>query len=310
MSPDTLVLLLAIWIELVFGDPVSRWHPVAMFGRGVDWIVRQAPADGAGRQLVYGGAAVAMTVTGVAASSAFLLWAVEGLASIAAVIFGAVLFKSSFSYRQLEDEALTVGREIEAGRLAGARTALRALVSRDTDELTPDLAVSAAIESLAENLCDSVVAPLFYFLIFGVPGALAYRAINTWDAMVGYHGRYEYLGRVAARLDDVANFVPARITVALLVLVAPLARTDAGQALAEAWSAHRRTESPNAGWPMAAMAGALRVRLEKPGHYSFGDRFPWGGPIDVARAARVARWTAGSAVALTLLGIIARNQLG
>src|SRR5581483_9908976 len=112
---------------------------------------------------------------------------------------------TSFSYRQLEREAGRVAGEIEAGHLVGARAALGALVSRDTGELSADLAASAAIESLAENLCDSVVAPLCFFLIWGVPGALAYRAVNTWDAMIGYHGRYEYLGKAAARLDDLAN---------------------------------------------------------------------------------------------------------
>jgi adenosylcobinamide-phosphate synthase len=151
--------------------------------------------------------------------------------------------------------------------------------------------VSAAIESLAENLSDSFVAPLFYFVILGVPGALAYRAINTLDAMIGYHGRFEYLGKVAARLDDLVNWLPARLTAYLLALGGALFIPEGGPARStggrlsvvfpqegagmRAWQIARRdhaqTESPNAGWPMAAMAGALGVRLEKVGHYVLGD---------------------------------------
>ena len=129
---------------------------------------------------------------------------------------------------------------------------------------------SSAIESVAEGLCDSVVAPLFYFLIFGLPGAFAYRAINTLDSMIGYRGKYEYLGKFAARLDDVLNYIPARLAFLFIVIAASLKKMGR-----EAWQVARRdhtqTSSPNAGWPMAAMAGALHVRLEKPGHYVLGD---------------------------------------
>jgi adenosylcobinamide-phosphate synthase len=115
------------------------------------------------------------------------------------------------------------------------------------------------------------VAPLFYFLIFGIPGAIAYRVVNTLDAVIGYHGKYEYSGKFAARLDDVLNFIPARLTALLLVSAGFLSRRDGRKSWQVACDEHKKTESPNAGWPMAAMAGALSVQLEKVGHYKLGE---------------------------------------
>src|SRR5207248_10894746 len=118
---------------------------------------------------------------------------------LVAAILGAFLLKIAFAYRQLRSEALRVAAALAIGRYEAARSPLSALVSRDTAALSPSLAASAAVESLAENLCDSVVAPFLYYVLLGVPGALAYRALNTLDAMIGYHGRFEYLGKAAAR---------------------------------------------------------------------------------------------------------------
>ncbi|MDP6448976.1 MAG: cobalamin biosynthesis protein, partial [Dehalococcoidales bacterium] len=117
---------------------------------------------------------------------------------------------------------------------------------------------------------DSFVAPLFYCLLFGIPGAMASRVVNTLDAMVGYHGKYEYLGKFASRLDDILNFIPARLTAGLLVLAAFLSRRDRRAAWRVALSEHTKTESLNAGWPIAAVAGALNVQLDKAGHYRLG----------------------------------------
>ena len=133
-------------------------------------------------------------------------------------------------------------------------------------DLPQPLLVSATVESVAENTSDSFVAPLFYFLLLGIPGAIAYRVVNTLDAMVGYHGEYEYLGKFASKLDDVLNFIPARLTALLLVVAAFLSKRSASASWRVALSDHSKTESPNAGWPMAAVAGALNVQLETVGH--------------------------------------------
>src|SRR5436305_8828257 len=155
------------------------------------------------------------------------------------------------------------GHEVESrlwhDDIEGARRAVTALVSRDASALDAPLLASAAVESLAENTADSIVGPLLAYAIGGLPAAFAYRATNTLDAMIGYRGRYEYLGKAAARLDDLANLVPARITAALLLLGAAIFRQDARAGWHIFRRDARRTESPNAGRPMAAMAGLLRV---------------------------------------------------
>jgi adenosylcobinamide-phosphate synthase len=147
------------------------------------------------------------------------------------------------------------------------------LCSRDPTELDEPLIVAATLESLAENASDSGIAPLLYFCIGGVPGAVFYRAVNTLDAMIGYHGRYEYFGKASARLDDLLNWVPARLTALLLLLAGLVLGRDTRQGWRILRRDARKTESPNAGRPMATVAGLLRVELEKRGHYRLGDGF-------------------------------------
>jgi len=189
---------------------------------------------------------------------------------VAYVIVGALLLKYTFSLKELRRVALGVKELLMKDKLNEAYFELRSLVSRDTRGLPQPLLVSATVESVAENACDSFVAPLFYFLLLGVPGALAYRVVNTLDAMVGYHEKYEYLGKFASKLDDVLNFIPARLTALLLVLATFLSKRKASAAWQTMLSEHSKTESPNAGWPMTAVAGALNVQLEKVGHYKLG----------------------------------------
>jgi len=296
------VLVLAFAAELAAGDPVTPWHPVALFGRAVAKLVRVSPARAPHRELLYGFALVGASVGAVfvaSASAIRFLWLIN---SILGLVGSAALLKISFSFRQLEGEAARVAELLEQGSLVAAEKPLAALVGRDLRGLSPTLAASAAVESLAENLSDSFVAPLFYYVVLGVPGALAYRAINTLDAMIGYHGRYEYLGRAAARLDDLVNMVPARMTAVLLVVAAWLAGANSPRALAIAIRDGARTESPNAGWPMAAMAGALELRLEKAGHYQLGAPAADPSPAGIRRAIAVARRGALIAAGCALVG--------
>ena len=171
---------------------------------------------------------------------------------LAYLLVVAVLLKTTFSVRMLSSVAAGIGRVLTSGDVAGARRRMSALVSRDTSGLTSGQMAAGAIESVAENITDSIVGPLLAFALFGLPGAVAYRAINTLDSMVGYRGRYEYLGKASARLDDLVNLIPARLA-ALLLWFATVSLP--GMAGGRAWRimlAHRgRTESPNAGWTMA-----------------------------------------------------------
>ena len=298
------VLAMALGLELLVGDPVSRWHPVALFGRVMGLFIDRAPAAPPGSQLFSGLALVAGGATLVSVGCAVLLRTAGGAHPLIAIALGAALLKTSFSLRQLQDEAARTGTLLAREGVTAARGPLSALVSRDIDELSPSLAASAAVESLAENLSDSFVAPLLYYVFLGVPGALAYRAINTLDAMIGYHGRYEYLGRAAAKLDDVASYIPARITAALLVISAGLAGANGLQAVTIGIRDHSRTASPNSGWPMAVMAGALETQLEKAGYYRLGNPGRMPDPMMIQDAIGIVRLAAALTCMLVFVAAI------
>ena len=265
-----LILALAIVIELIFGDPPNAYHPVAWIGRVIAFF---EPFGLKGRrryQLLYGLVMTLVITAFFTAAVFFLLFWLEGVNTVLYVVVAALLLKSTFSFRGLTRTALKIGRLIENNKLADARFELRALVSRDTTNLPPPRLASAIIESVAESTGDSFVSPLFFFLIFGVPGAFAFRIVSSFDSMIGYHGKYEYLGKFASRLDDVLNFIPARLAGLFIVLGAFLTGVKGREAFKTMRRDASKTESPNAGWPMAAMAGALDVQLEKLGQYRLG----------------------------------------
>lgn len=281
-----LIFALALAWDLALGEPPSTLHPVVWMGFLVGRLERPASGWRPGPQLAAGGLIAVGVPLMAAALAQAVLTSLRGLPWFATIV-SVYLLKTAFSFRALLAAGRRVERGLVTGRLEAARRALPALVSRDVRVLTPTLMASAAIESLAENFSDSLVAPLFYFTFLGVAGAMAYRAINTLDAMVGYRGEYEFLGKVPARLDDVASWIPARLAAGILVGAGALLGWDGGRAAGVARSQQGRTASPNAGWPMAAIAGLLGRRLEKPGHYVLGDGFPAPGPRDVGAALRL-----------------------
>ncbi len=266
-----LIVLLALTFDLVLGEPLRTIHPVVWMGKVISLLEKGNTGQAALAQFLYGSGIVLVTVGLFAVPTYFALLYLRSFSFAAYVIVGAVLLKSTFSLRELRRVALGIKRLLLEDKLDEARFELRSLVSRDTRGLPKPLLVSATVESVAENTSDSFIAPLFYFLLLGVPGAIAYRVVNTLDAMVGYHREYEYLGKFASRLDDILNFIPARLTVLLLVLATFLSRRDGHKSWRIALREHAKTESPNAGWPMAAVAGALNVQLEKAGHYKLGN---------------------------------------
>ncbi|MGZ3441847.1 MAG: adenosylcobinamide-phosphate synthase CbiB, partial [Polyangia bacterium] len=259
----------ALALDLVAGEPPNAMHPVVWMGRFYAALRRRAPAHPAAA-FAYGGA-MALLGPLVFGGGAWLVGRALGPLPLVAIVVEIYLLKSALSLRMLGAAASTVARALATGDVAAARFGLRSLVSRDTALLDEPLIAAAAVESVAENASDSLVAPLCFFVIGGVPAALAYRACNTLDAMIGYHGPTEWLGKAAARLDDAANLLPARVTAALLVVASALGGASASGALRIWWRDAARTESPNAGRPMAAMAGALGVQLEKVGCYRLGD---------------------------------------
>jgi adenosylcobinamide-phosphate synthase len=266
-----IILALALAIDLASGEPPNSWHPVAWLGRIISWETKWTPRRGRAGQLVFGAIIVLLTLGVIAAPIYFLLAYLQPLNWVIYGITAGVLLKFTFSLRGLRQAAAEVRGLLAEDKLAEARSSVRSLVSRDTANLDESHLVSATVESVAENICDSFVAPLFYFLLLGVPGAVAYRIINTFDAMIGYHGEWEYPGKFAARLDDIANFIPARITALLIVLAAWIRKKDKSGAWKIMLRDRRKTQSPNAGWTMSAIAGALGVQLEKAGYYKLGD---------------------------------------
>ncbi len=300
MRERVAALSLALGIDAAVGEVGGKWHPVALVGRLLDAAYRPWRGAAPGTQFLGGTAAVlsAMTLAAAVAAAAERL-AGRGATRVLAV---ALVLKPTFSIRGLLAEALSVAAALETGAIDDARFRLRALVSRPTATLSSELAASAAIESVAENLTDSFVAPLLFFAFFGLPGAVLYRVANTADAMVGYRGETEWLGKTAARLDDLLNWLPSRLS-ALALTAAALVAAGPGSA-ARACGRWRtdggRTASPNAGRPMAAMAGALDRRLEKPGHYVLGEGLAMPQAADVRAAVRLA----GLAAALVAAGVL------
>lgn len=298
-------LVLALAWDVVFRELPNAAHPVAWFGRLAGAARGRLPLAPPLRALLGGAlllALVPLTVGAVVwitrAARVASPWAESALALF--------WLQASFSCRGLLDAGLAVERALRANDLATARSGLSSLCSRDPSSLNGSELAGAATASLAENLSDSVVAPLFYYVLFGLPGALAFRAVNTLDAMVGYRGRYEWLGKPAARVDDVLGLVPARLSAILLWLAAVPLRLDVARGWRTCMTDARLTPSPNGGFPMAMTAGLLGVCLVKPDTYTLGAA---GDPPSV-QTLTDARRLVGLAMTITALLAVAALALG
>lgn len=293
LNDRSIALVLVLLLDVLFGDPPNRYHPVAWMGSMIGWLQRRAPAAGHERQLTYGGLIASGGMTLAAGTGWMLERAIIYLPRPFNWLAAAVALKSTLSLRGLSQAAGDIYAAFEANDLPEARRLVSwHLVSRDTSTLDETQVVAATVESVAENTSDGIIAPLFYFAVLGLPGALAYRFANTADAMLGYRdAAREWLGKISARTDDLLNLIPARLTASALCIAAVLTGDDAQGALAT-WRRDRyKTDSPNAGHPMSAAAGALGVELEKVGHYRLGEgnRKPQAG--DIPRAVHL-MWAA------------------
>ena len=290
-------LLLAAVLDRLLPEPPARVHPVVWMGRAIAVMERVAPQRPAPAFLF--GCAIVFVVAGTSIGLAWsVLFALASLHPLAYVAGGALVLRTTFTVRGLSSAARRTQQALGEGRLDAARASLRSLVSRDPTALTAPLVAASAIESVAENTTDSYVGPWLAFAVFGVPGAVAYRAVNTLDSMLGYRGRYEYLGKAAARLDDAVNLIPARLSALMLLASGTLGQLSARRAWSTMLRDRGQTASPNAGLTMSAMAGLLGTRLEKPGHYRLGEGMREPNAEDIGTAVRVSERTA-------LLGIVA-----
>lgn len=304
--PDLWVLALAVLLDLAVGELPARFHPTVWIGKTVAVAEHVAPKSRWGGLMA--GALIAVLVPGLWATATY--FAVQSLQAIHVMVYilvASVFLKTTFAVRMLQQVAARVRALLLLGDMARVRANMPALVSRDPTSLSPQQATAAAVESVAENTTDSFIGPWLAFALFGLPGAVAYRAINTLDSMIGYHGKYEFLGKVSARLDDLVNLVPARLAALLLVVSsALLPGQKARSAWRIMWRDHARTASPNAGWTMSGMAGALGVELEKVGHYRLGDPTRPLEPRDITRAVQTMYLVAGLGLVLAFGVVVLR----
>ncbi|MBS0206370.1 MAG: cobalamin biosynthesis protein [Planctomycetes bacterium] len=292
-----LILGMAVLLDLVLGEPPTAVHPVAWMGSVISFVRKRAPRQGRVWPFVAGLLLMLIGCTVLAVGGTLLLRGVANLPQPLALLLTALLLKTTFSIRGLWNAGREVQSVLVTGDLPEARKRLSwHLVSRDTSSLNESQVAAATIESLSENASDSILAPLLAFAIAGLPGALVYRFINTCDAMLGYRdSEREWLGKAPARLDDLANLIPARVTALLLITAGAMMLQNPVRAIHVWCRDRRRTASPNAGHPMSATAGVLCVELEKVGHYRLGSGFRLPDVTDVVRVRQLLLITAGLA---------------
>ena len=258
---DNAIVLAAVVLDLILGDPRALPHPVMAIGRMISFLEPRLRRIFRSERVA--GCALLVTTVGVSYGCAALLLAgAYALAPDAGIAAAVYLSWVSLAARSLHVESGKVAEALERGDLPGARLALSYIVGRETDQLEEADIVRGAVETVAENTGDGVIAPLFYLILGGPALAIAYKAVNTLDSMVGYRNeRYLQFGWASARFDDLANFIPARLTGLLMVLAAPICALSGKGA----WRIMRRDcrnhSSPNSGFPEAAAAGALGVKL-------------------------------------------------
>jgi adenosylcobinamide-phosphate synthase len=301
MSTGLAIFLLAAVMDLLIGEPPARIHPVVLIGRIIAFIRKRA------RPARLDGLVLSILTISVTVAAGWLIVHIAAclpsIGSPAAVVVSAYLLKSTFAVRCLLQTSTDIGRMIDMD-ITKAKCMLPALVGRETADLTEAQAASAVIESLSENYVDGILSPIFYFLIFepfglGLEAALAFKAISTMDSMLGYKTKgLKELGFVPARLDDIANFIPARMSIFLMAITSPWKAKDAIMA---AIRYHKATPSPNSGWPMSAAAGALGIRLEKLGFYVIFDQGRVPKTSDIPSAVRFVGATSAITLAISAL---------
>mgnify|MGYP002740973796 CR=1 FL=1 len=317
---SALAILLAFGLDLWRGEPPARFHPVVWMGQYLEragrliapvFITVRNPGDvhaySARRQFLAGEVAWLLGAMVCTLAASLLQWGIFQLPGWMAAPLLALCLKPLFAWAMLRDLVARTETALQQGLDAG-RSQLAHLVSRNVHELDAAGVRESAIETLAENLSDSVVAPLFWFVLFGLPGAALYRFANTADAMWGYPGErggrwWQWAGKWAARADDVLNWLPARLTAALLMLGAPAAlwRRLPTEAC--------RTPSPNSGWPMSAMALRLGITLGKPGVYRLNDVAPQPESTHTLWAIRKAQRVAWMTVLLGMFALVLQSMI-
>ena len=307
---SALIFLIAFLIDALLGEYPDRIHPTIGIGKIIAYLKPKIRSPNP-RIEKTNGVLLALVVILISALPVFVLlfWIMQSFGlygHIAYIIVGAVLFKATFAVKGMGHYTKPIASALKKNDLAEARKWLPFIVRRDPNTLNARQIISEAVESIAASTTDGVTAPFFFFAIFGVPGAFAYRVINTLDSMVGYKNvENKNIGWFSAKLDTIANYIPARITAYLMVAASFLLKED----WRESWRILQRdkckTISLNAGWTISAMAGALNTQLEKQGCYTLGDDHGIS-PDHINRALKVMTLTAllfGVVVVLPVLAL-------
>ena len=267
----------ALLLDFLIGDPKTKYHPTAWVGKLVAVLVPFVKSNSSKKELV-GGVFVVFTVVAivsillVALDIGISLLTVDIISLVVSVAVGTILLKTTIAIRGMQKHALSVIDSLENGDLDSARNRLSMIVKRNTKNLDKNQISSAVLQSVSENTVDGITGPLFYYAIFGLPGAFVYRAINTIDSMIGYKTTlFKNVGWFGARCDTILNYIPSRLTGLVMVLSALLLGYDWKKSFHIMKRDSRKLESFNAGFPMTALAGALGTKLEKMNYYTIGE---------------------------------------
>jgi len=274
LAVNLLMLTLSLAIDFLLGEPPTKIHPTVWMGKLITFLEGKLKGNYSSKYEKVNGvflALISTTLFGFLCHS--ILYICSHIHLFLFLVVGAFLLKSTFAVRSMWEHSTPIAKTLNNGNLPYARKLVSRIVSRNTEKLDREHLISATVESVAESIVDGFTSPLFYFSIFGVVGAFVYRVVNTLDSMVGYKSeRYIRFGWFSAKLDSLANFIPARITAYLMVVAAWISGLNWKNALKVLRRDRFKTESINAGWPMSVVAGALNVQLEKLGVYILGEK--------------------------------------
>jgi len=271
------VIGFAILIDLIFGDPKNRYHPTAWIGILIAKFTPLAKHHNPIFEKI-SGILIIIIISGIVISLlsslniGIFLISTDYISLIVSVLIGALLLKTTIAIRGMEKHATSVLESLESNNLDMARNYLSMIVKRNTTNLDKNHVLSGVLESISENTVDGITGPMFYYAFFGLSGAFVYRVINTSDSMIGYKNNiFKNLGWFTATCDTILNYIPSRLTGLIMIVSAAILQNNWKNSYKVMMRDGKTTESPNAGYPMAALAGALETKFEKINHYKLGD---------------------------------------